>query len=149
VCNRDAGEDCKSCEKDCGVCPNPRGACLDPCDPANPTCQSGLACVPGSTSSSSQYICWSQAICDATPVPPCNNNGVCDPGEVASCPDCKPCTCGDGVCEQARCNELQQNCPADCGNGQPACVCRCVNTCGPTGVCMVCTDSCTGATCKP
>ncbi|MBN1311272.1 MAG: hypothetical protein JXB30_07620, partial [Anaerolineae bacterium] len=44
---------------------------------------------------------------------------VCESGETGDCPDCQqaPCVCGDGVCEQYRCNELQQNCPADCGSG--------------------------------
>lgn len=110
------------------------GACYAPCDPANSNCLKGLACVPGG----SGYICWNDLICNATSVPTCDLDGVCDPDEGNDCLDCNmtgpPCVCGDGLCEQARCNELMQNCPADCGGPPDPCA---NETCG-NGVCTLC-----------
>lgn len=84
--------------------PGPNGACLDPCNPNNSTCLAGLSCVQRAINSN-EYICYNRVVCepDITQVPQATEQPVC--------------MCGDGVCEQDRCNELQQNCPADCGSG--------------------------------
>lgn len=83
--------------------PAGNGACLDPCDPDNSTCLAGLACVPHATGSE-EYICYNRTICELVVT------------EVPSVTEQPVCMCGDGICEQDRCNELQQNCPADCGS---------------------------------
>lgn len=116
--------------------PTAGGRCMDKCDPNDPnSCLAGLSCVPRSAAAAGDTICYNQQIC--------NPSTTQEPGVTE-----QPCACGDGVCEQARCNELQQNCPADCGSGQPSCSCVCTTVCGAACV-EVCTDSCTGAACKP
>jgi hypothetical protein len=104
------------------------GHCQDKCDPNDPnSCLAGLSCVPRSTAAASGYICYNQQIC--------NPSMTQEPTEAIS--TAPPCVCGDGVCEQARCNELQQNCPADCGSGQPQ---------PPT---KPCDKSCGNGACEP
>ncbi len=86
------------------------GRCMDKCDPNDPnSCLAGLSCVPRSTTAAGDTICYNQQIC--------NPSTTQEPTEAVGTE--QPCVCGDGICEQARCNELQQNCPADCGSGQP------------------------------
>lgn len=78
------------------------GACLDPCDPVAPLCLAGLACVP-SAAGSDKFVCYNRVICEPQVT------------EAPSVTEAPVCMCGDGICEQNRCNELVQNCPADCG----------------------------------
>ena len=113
------------------------GACFDTCDPADAnSCLAGLACLPRSVGSS-EYICYNEGICSAS-----------TPGATEQPSGDQPCTCGDGVCEQTRCNELQQTCPADCGQSQPqqppaqpAAVCG-DNVCNGSETCSTCSQDC-------
>lgn len=142
----------------CGETPPPStGYCGDPCDPLKPNCVVGTSCI---TSPNGGYVCWGPNVCLGGGTSPggcgalCGNNAcsngltctlqsdgrylcwnanICSTApSVTEVPTGIPCTCGDGICEQERCNELQQNCPADCGSGDPCAgsvcgdgVCRC------------------------
>lgn len=86
------------------------GACFATCDPDDPTgCLAGLSCLPR-VAGGEEHICYNEVIC---------NPDVTQGPNVTQDPGVQTCTCGDGVCEQNRCSEFQQNCPADCGVPQP------------------------------
>lgn len=104
VCEPECENDI-SCPADCTTSTQ-GGACFDTCDPDEPaSCLAGLSCLPR-VAGGDEYICYNEVICNPS---------------VTQQPDTtqQPCACGDGVCEQSRCSEFQQNCPADCGQSQP------------------------------
>ncbi len=116
------------------------GACFDTCDPddAN-SCQAGLLCLPRAQGSS-EHICYNEDICSPVTTQ--------EPGVTEEPGSDQPCVCGDGICEQSRCNELQQTCPADCGQSQPQqtppkpeAVCG-DKTCSGSETCWTCADDC-------
>jgi hypothetical protein len=114
------------------------GACFDTCDATDAnSCLAGLSCLPRSEGGS-EYICYNESIC--SPSTPQEPNVTQGPSSD------QPCVCGDGVCEQARCNELQQTCPADCGQPQqppvqPAPLCG-DNACNGNETCWTCSQDC-------
>lgn len=105
------------------------GACLDPCDPAKPACLAGISCVPRA-SASDEYVCYNRIICEPNVT------------EAPSVTEAPVCSCGDGVCEQNRCNELIQNCPADCAP-PPSSGARCGDqVCSGNESCRTCSRDC-------
>ncbi|MBN1429675.1 MAG: hypothetical protein JXB07_14995 [Anaerolineae bacterium] len=125
------------------------GTCFAACDPTQATCLPGLVCVPGS--SSTGYICWSQAVCQEPTLEP-TQEMVCHPGQWTGCggmppgiicawdhvAQCLPngtwgaCVWDPGTCDPCRaaaCGdgkcvrgcENAGNCPADCSGPAMAC----------------------------
>lgn len=94
------------------------GQCHETCGTGYPACSEGLSCV--SFDAGANPVCYSNTLCE----PPFQH----PPLQITPQGITNPCTCGDGVCEQDRCNELIQNCPADCDPcAKDPCAC---NTCG-------------------
>ena len=153
VCQPGAGETTCTCPTDCpGPCCGQRGcelgenSCACPADCSGPCpCNNDGACNAGA----GENPCTCPSDC---PGPcPCNNNGICNPGETkCTCPaDCATDVCGDGCCTGA---ETPCSCNSDCPG---PCACDLDGTCEPgagetTCNCADCPGTCCGQRgCEP